>query len=125
MSACTHRKGLGMPIAQFVDDSEFVWFNVTAHPTAEWIAQQLTEAFPWNEVPCYLIRDRDGIYGAAVPRRLRRHGHPRQAHCRGLTVAKWVRGETDRHDPTGMSRPYDRFRGGAPTPDSGQVCRLL
>ena len=50
---------------------ELVWINVTAHPTAEWIAQQLTEAFPWNEIPRYLIRDRDGIYGAAVPRRLR------------------------------------------------------
>jgi hypothetical protein len=47
---------------------------VTAHPTAEWIAQQLTEAFPWNEVPRYLIRDRDGIYGAAVTRRLRAMG---------------------------------------------------
>ena len=40
---------------------ELVWINVTAHPTAEWIAQQVTEAFPWNEVPRYLIRDRDGI----------------------------------------------------------------
>jgi transposase InsO family protein len=53
---------------------ELVWINVTAHPTAEWIAQQLTEAFPWHEAPGYLIRDRDGIYGAAVPRRLRAMG---------------------------------------------------
>jgi transposase InsO family protein len=53
---------------------ELVWINVTAHPTAEWIAQQLTEAFPWNETPSYLIRDRDGIYGAVVTRRLRAMG---------------------------------------------------
>src|SRR5205814_4502734 len=53
---------------------ELVWINVTAHPTAEWIAQQITEAFAWNEVPRYLIRDRDGIYGAAVTRRLRAMG---------------------------------------------------
>ena len=53
---------------------ELVWINVTAQPTAEWIAQQLTEAFPWNEAPRYLIRDRDGIYGAAVTRRLRAMG---------------------------------------------------
>src|SRR6266480_2946697 len=33
------------------------WINVTAHPTAEWIARQITEAFPWNEAPRYLIRD--------------------------------------------------------------------
>ena len=39
---------------------ELVWINATAHPTAEWIAQQITEAFPWNEVPRYLVRDRDG-----------------------------------------------------------------
>jgi transposase InsO family protein len=53
---------------------ELVWINVTAHPTAEWIAQQITEAFPWSEAPRYLIRDRDGIYGAAVTRRLRAMG---------------------------------------------------
>jgi transposase InsO family protein len=53
---------------------ELVWINVTAHPTAEWIAQQITEAFPWNETPRYLIRDRDGIYGGAVTRRLRAMG---------------------------------------------------
>jgi transposase InsO family protein len=53
---------------------ELVWINVTVHPTAEWIAQQITEAFPWNETPRYLIRDRDGIYGAAVTRRLRAMG---------------------------------------------------
>src|SRR5262249_4353247 len=53
---------------------ELVWINVTADPTAEWIARQITEAFPWNEAPRYLIRDRDGIYGVAVTRRLRAMG---------------------------------------------------
>ena len=43
---------------------ELVWIDVTAHPTAEWIAQQITEAFPWNDAPRYLIRDLDEIYGA-------------------------------------------------------------
>jgi transposase InsO family protein len=37
---------------------------VTAHPTAEWTAQQLRDAFPWNTVPRYLLRDRDRIFGA-------------------------------------------------------------
>ena len=45
---------------------ELVWINVTSHPTAEWIARQITEAFPWNEAPRYLIRDQDAIYGTAV-----------------------------------------------------------
>jgi transposase InsO family protein len=43
---------------------------VTDHPTAEWIAQQITEAFPWDEAPTDLIRDRDARYGHAVRRRL-------------------------------------------------------
>src|SRR6266498_2602373 len=51
--------------------------------------------------------------------------HPRQAHCPGLALAECVRGETDRRDPTGMSRPHDRIWGGAPASDPGQVCRLL
>ena len=51
-----------------------VWTNVTANPTAEWIARQITEAFPWDEAPRYLIRDRDTSYGAAVTRRPRAMG---------------------------------------------------
>ena len=40
-----------------------VHFAVTAHPTAEWTAQQLREAFPWESAPHYLLRDRDRIFG--------------------------------------------------------------
>ena len=56
-----------------------VWVSVTANPTAEWIARQLTEAFPWEDTPRYLIRDRDGTYGEAYLKRLRAMGirdHP-------------------------------------------------
>jgi len=53
---------------------DLVWINVTSHPTAEWIARQIMEAFPWNEAPRYVIRDRDQVYGAAAMRRLRAMG---------------------------------------------------
>src|SRR6266699_3816041 len=53
---------------------DLVWINVTPHPTAEWVARQITEAFPWNEAPRHLIRDRDQVYGAAARRRLRAMG---------------------------------------------------
>jgi len=53
---------------------DLVWINVTANPTAEWVARQITEAFPWNEAPRYMVRDRDRIYGAVVTRRLRAMG---------------------------------------------------
>src|ERR1700692_682189 len=53
---------------------DLVWINVTPNPTAEWVARQITEAFPWNEAPRYLIRDRDRIYGSVVRRRLRSMG---------------------------------------------------
>jgi transposase InsO family protein len=51
-----------------------VWINVTPNPSAEWVARQITEAFPWTEAPSYLIRDRDRVYGAAVMHRLRAMG---------------------------------------------------
>jgi transposase InsO family protein len=57
-----------------LDRRDLVWINVTTNPSAEWIARQLTEAFPWDEAPRYLIRDRDRAYGAAVTRRLRAMG---------------------------------------------------
>jgi putative transposase len=46
------------------DRRRVLHFNVTAHPTAEWTAQQLREAFPFDRVPRYLLRDRDRIFGA-------------------------------------------------------------
>ena len=51
-----------------------VWTSVTINPTAEWIARQITEAFPWDQAPRYLIRDRDGSYGVMVERRIRAMG---------------------------------------------------
>src|SRR6202049_2073157 len=57
-----------------LDRRDLVWINVTANPTAEWVAHQITEAFPWDEAPRHLIRDRDRIYGSVVTRRLRAMG---------------------------------------------------
>jgi hypothetical protein len=57
-----------------IDRRDLVWINVTTNPTAEWIARQITEAFPWDGAPRYMIRDRDRIYGAVVTRRLRAVG---------------------------------------------------
>jgi len=57
-----------------LDRRDLVCINVTAHPTAEWVTPQITEALPWNEAPRYIIRDRDYIYCVIVTRRLRAMG---------------------------------------------------
>ena len=53
---------------------QLLWFAVTRHPTAEWLAQQIVEAFPWNTGPTYLVRDNDGAYGQAFTSRVRAMG---------------------------------------------------
>ena len=53
---------------------QLLWFAVTRHPTAEWLAQQIVEAFPWNTAPTYLVRDNDGAYGQAFTSRVRAMG---------------------------------------------------
>ena len=53
---------------------QILWFGVTAHPTAEWLANQLTEAFGLQQIPRYLIRDRDRAYGEILVRRVRSIG---------------------------------------------------
>jgi len=53
------------------DRRRILWLGVTAHPTAEWITQQFTEACGWESPPNYLIRDRDRVYGEAFTRRIR------------------------------------------------------
>src|SRR5258705_5173705 len=57
-----------------IDRRDLVLINVTANPTAEWIARQITEAFPWDGAPGYMIRDRDRIYGVVVASGLRAMG---------------------------------------------------
>ncbi len=67
--------------------------SVTANPTAEWIARQITDAFPWDEAPDYLIRDRDASYGHAVTRRFAAMGirdHPTAAR------SPWQNGHAER-----------------------------
>ena len=54
---------------------QLLWFAVSRHPTAEWLAQQIVEAFPWDAVPpSYLVRDNDGAYGQTFTSRLRAMG---------------------------------------------------
>jgi transposase InsO family protein len=70
-----------------------LWLGVTAHPTAEWIARQLTEAYAWAQTPRYIIRDRDGAYGDVLIRRLRAMGiRDRPIEPR----SPWQNGHTER-----------------------------
>ena len=56
------------------DRRQLLWFEVTRHPTAEWLARQITEAFPWASAPTYLVRDNDRAYGHAFRSRVRAMG---------------------------------------------------
>src|SRR3954447_12149324 len=56
------------------DRRRILWLGVTADPTAEWIARQVTEACGWESAPQYLVRDRDRVHGEAFTRRIRAMG---------------------------------------------------
>lgn len=85
---------------------ELVWINVTANPTADWIARQLTEAFPWGEAPRYLIRDRDRIYGSIVTRRLRSMGIRDKPVAPASALAEWLCRTADRVNPARVCGPF-------------------
>ena len=53
---------------------QLLWFEVARHPTAEWLARQITEAFPWTLAPAYLVHDNDGAYGHVFTSRVRAMG---------------------------------------------------
>ena len=57
-----------------IDRRRVIHFNIAEHPTAAWTAQQVVEAFPWDTVPKYLLRDRDGIYGSWFRSRVKNMG---------------------------------------------------
>src|SRR6516164_1051781 len=56
------------------DRRRILHFAVTAHPTAEWTAQQLREAFPWDSAPRFLLRDRDRIFGSGFTQQVEEFG---------------------------------------------------
>ena len=104
---------------------DLVWINVTTNPTAEWIAHQITEAFPRNEGPRYLVRDRDRIYGAVVTRRLRAMGIRDKPTA---PASPWQNGFAERL--IGSIRrecfgPHHCLGRGTSAPDSEKLCGLL
>jgi hypothetical protein len=80
---------------------QILWFGVTAHPTAEWIANQLTEACGWEQIPRYLIRTEIGPMARSSSA-----GFGRSAFeaARRLSAhpGRSLRGTADRVDPQGM-----------------------
>src|SRR5260221_3081216 len=91
-----------------------LWFGVTAHPTAERIANQVTEACGWQQAPRYLIRDRDGAYGEFFIRRLRSIGiRDRPTSPRLCGPRAWCSsGRPDaprRMSPCAMAYPHRRL----------------
>jgi hypothetical protein len=88
-----------------------LWFAVTRNPTADWLARQITEAFPWDGAPKYLIRDNDRAFGAVF-----------KAHVRAMGIrdrptsfrSRWVK----KFEAIGESFPPDiASSGGVPRPD--------
>jgi hypothetical protein len=105
-----------------LDGRDLVWINVTANPTAEWIARQITEALPWNNAPKYLIRDRDQIYGAVVTRRLRAMGIRDKPTA---PASPWQNGFGERligSIPARVLGPHHCLGRGASTPDTQILC---
>jgi hypothetical protein len=73
---------------------------VTSHPTAQWVVRQIAEAFPWQETPQYLRRDRNAVYGHVVRQRLAAMG----VHDRPITAGSpWQNGYIER--PVGSISP--------------------
>jgi transposase InsO family protein len=108
-----------------LDRRDLVWIGVTTNPTAEWIARQITEAFPWDGAPGYMIRDRDRIYGAVVTRRLRAMG------IRDKPIAPaspWQNGFAERLIGSIRRECLDHILvlgRGTSAPESNFLCRLL
>ena len=91
-------------------------FAVTAHPTAEWTAQQMREAFPWDTVPRYLLRDRDRIFGQEFVKQVRAMGIKPVLSAPRFPVATCLRRAGHRHDPPRVPGSLDRIQRTQPAP---------
>src|SRR5262249_31857081 len=85
---------------------QLLWFEVTRHPTAEWLARQITEA--WASAPAYLVRDNDLSYGHVFTSRVRAMGIRDRPISPGSTGCTTITSGYDfrkGHDPIACSRP--------------------
>ena len=82
---------------------QIIWLGVTAHPRAEWMARQLTEACGWERPPRYIVRDRDRVYAKCFTQRLRAMNIRDRPTAPPIAMAEWTYGTADWLDPTGMS----------------------
>jgi len=107
------------------DRRRVVHFNVTTSPTAQWTAQQIVEAFPWESAPRYLLRDRDSIFGGFFRSRVRGMGIEEVLIAyRSPWQSPFVK-ETDRVYPSRVPRPRHRVGGEAPAANPRRVLPLL
>ena len=97
---------------------QILWLGVTAHPTAEWIARQLTEACGWDGTPEYLVLDRDSVYISGAPMRPPRPGdtltatipvNVRQGPIKGTKVFGW-QNQPVACDPTNVGEKFTVMR---------------
>jgi len=114
---------LGIQVAQSTVFD--LWFAATRNPTAEWLARQITEAFPWDSAPKYLIRDNDRAFGVAFKARVRVMGiRDRPTSYR----SSWQNGYVerfDRLDPARVHRSFARVQRRAPSTNPFEICFLL
>jgi len=134
---------LGFAVAQYsfviirLDRRDLVWINVTTNPTAEWVARQITEAFPWDGAPGYIrgvsLGWGSGLYDPGSRSDLRcsrhtpiaRHGDPGQAYRTSFALAEWLCRTADRIDPARVFGPHHCLGRGTSAPDSEKLCGLL
>ena len=104
---------------------QLLWFEVTRHPTAEWLARQITEAFPWTSAPAYLVRDNDRAYGHVFTSRVRAMGIRDRPISPG---SPWQNGIAERLIGTLRRECLDQMahlRRGAPAASSFRLCGVL
>jgi hypothetical protein len=80
------------------DRRRILHFAVTAHPTAEWTAQQLREAFPWDSASRFLLRDRDRIFGSGFTKQVEEFGIEEVLGAPGVPATACVHRAGDRYD---------------------------
>ena len=82
-----------------LDRRRVIHFEVTQNPTQVWLSRQMTEAFPWDTAPRYLLRDRDKSYGPGVSSSRSGDGHHGGRHCAAVTLAESICRAPHRLDP--------------------------